>query len=124
MNSEVREGMSWTFWIGITVIALGVIATGIYYVTLAPALNVERAAYQGSNQYVQSKVTEVGDRKAAWDRLETQAALYKDDEAVVKGLRAQQADDVRQACGAYNLLQDKSLMPATLVSWLAKNGCR
>ncbi|MBI4137308.1 hypothetical protein HY469_04565 [Candidatus Roizmanbacteria bacterium] len=103
-DRETRSAMRFVFWIGLTVIVLVVIASATGLITLPWVYNIEREAVQHSNVYVQSKVKELSDLKAQYERLEVQAAKYENNESVAKAYRSQQAAVVNQMWDAYDLI--------------------
>lgn len=103
-DRETRGVMGFVFWVGLTIIILVVIASATGLITLPWVYNIQREAVQHSNPYVQSKVKELSDLKAQYERIEVEATKYKDNEDVAKSYRSQQAAVINQMWDAYDLI--------------------
>ncbi len=117
-NRETREGMSVTFWLLMAVVAVLVVIGVIVYGTYQTRINIERGAVQHSNQYTQSKVTQLSDLKAQYTDLDTKIVLYKDNEDVVTAYKAQQIAILQQMWQAYDLI------PVDIVSDVVPNNIK
>lgn len=120
-DRETRWAMSFIVWIGVAFLVVVALFVGVRYVALPFLFNLERSATQHSNPYIQSKVSQLVDLKAQYERLETDAAKFKDDPTVVQAIRGQQKAVLQQMREAYALVPDdaKEAVPASIKSFLA-----
>lgn len=123
-DQETREGMGITFWLGTAFIALIALVFAAYYIALPWFLNQDRYATQHSNAYVQSKVTELGDLKAQYLRLDAEVAKVSDKPELVDAYRAQQNSVLRQMWNTYDLIPSdirSESVPQHIRSFLAEH---
>jgi ABC-type bacteriocin/lantibiotic exporter with double-glycine peptidase domain len=101
-----------------------VVLVGVLWYAVAPYFkDAEREIIQHSNQYVQSKVTELVESYEAYQRLETQKRLYTDP-ALVKSFEGQQRATVQRMCNAYRLIpEDVNDVPAYIVRFMEEQNC-
>ncbi len=121
-SRETREGMSITFWMGLTFLVLIALAIFVSLVAYPAILNWQREAVQHSNAYVQSKVAQMSDLKASYERLDVQIALYQNNPAVQDAYKAQQAAIVDQMWQTYDLIPEdirRDVVPQDIRTFLA-----
>ncbi|HSX39250.1 MAG TPA: hypothetical protein VLI92_01530 [Candidatus Saccharimonadales bacterium] len=123
-NRETREGMSITFWMSVTVIAVIALATFISLVAYPYILNKQREAVQHSQQYVTSQVTALTTLKAQYDVLETKKVEQAGNADVVAAYNAQESAIIGQMWETYNLIPEdvrSQVVPQNIRTFLSSH---
>jgi hypothetical protein len=123
---EIIASSALVVWISVLVFALVICSTFGYLFFYKDILNLQREAVQHSNEYEQSKVTELVQTYDRYVYLDTQIALYQGHQTIIMSFKGQQAAAVKRMCQAYSLIPNdirNDVVPLYIIQFLHDKGC-
>lgn len=120
---EFVASVGLVFWVLLVTVVFVFLVASLELAVLPWWENQHREITQHTNQYVQSKVTELVDSYAQYMDLETRKALYTDP-TIKTSITGQQKALVNRMCNAYQLIPDDvDDVPDYIVDFMKEQNC-